>query len=112
MDSLLAARHLSATRAVGGTDDQPDVSRRSTGSTCQETSLPADALPAGRRAERMRAHHALVHGLLNEGMGLRAIARHLGWGRHTVQLFARAPRWQDAVTGRRTRPSLLGIHRT
>ena len=34
------------------------------------------ALPAGRRAESMRAHHALVHGLLNEGMGLRAIARH------------------------------------
>ncbi|MFG2732114.1 transposase [Streptomyces canus] len=59
----------------------------------------------------MRAHHALVHGLLNEGMGLRAIARHLGWGRHTVQRFARAARWQDAVTGRRTRPSRLDVHR-
>ncbi|MFJ2829272.1 hypothetical protein ACIPC1_17155 [Streptomyces sp. NPDC087263] len=83
----------------------------STGSTRQETSLPADALPTGCRAERMRAHHALVHGLLNEGVGLRAIARHLGWGRHTVQRFARAARWQDTVTGRRTRPSRLDVHR-
>lgn len=80
----------------------------STGSTGETASVPADELPAGRRAERMRAHHALVHGLLNEGMGLRAIARHLGWGRHTVQRFARAARWQDAVTGRRTRPSGSG----
>jgi hypothetical protein len=37
----------------------------------------------------MRAHHALVHGLLSEGRGLRAIARHLGWGRHTVQRYSR-----------------------
>ncbi|MFP3989487.1 transposase [Streptomyces sp. E11-3] len=58
----------------------------------------------------MRAHHALVHGLLSEGMGLRAIARHLGWGRHTVQRYARTARWQDMVTGHRTRPSRLDIH--
>ncbi|MEV6175359.1 ISL3 family transposase [Streptomyces sp. NPDC051954] len=69
------------------------------------------ALPTGRRAERMRAHHAMVHGLLSEGMGLRAIARHLGWGRHTVQRYARADRWQDMVTGRRTRASRLDVHR-
>ncbi|MGW0712381.1 transposase [Streptomyces sp. NPDC002643] len=69
-------------------------------------------LPAGRRAERMRAHHALVHGLLREGMGLRAIARHLGWGRHTVQRYARAARWQDMVTGRRTRSSHLDVHQS
>lgn len=56
----------------------------------------------------MRAHHALVHGLLSEGMGLRAIARHLG--RHTVQRYARAARWQDMVTGRSSRPSRLDIH--
>ena len=43
-------------------------------------------------------------------MGLRAIARHLGWGRHTVQRYARAARWQDMVTGRRTRPSRLDVH--
>lgn len=67
-------------------------------------------LPTGRRAERMRAHHALVHGLLREGMGLRAIARHLGWGRHTVQRYARAARWQDMVIGHPTRTSRLDIH--
>ncbi len=44
-------------------------------------------------------------------MGLRAMARHLGWGRHTVQRYARAVRWQDAVTGRRTRTSHLDVHR-
>ena len=43
-------------------------------------------------------------------MGLRAIARHLGWGRHTVQRYARAARWQDLVTGHRTRSSRLGVH--
>ncbi|QUC59160.1 ISL3 family transposase [Streptomyces sp. A2-16] len=75
-----------------------------------EIEMLATAVPAGRRAERMRAHHALVHGLLKEGMGLRAIARHLGWGRHTVQRYARAARWQDMVTGRRTRSSHLDVH--
>jgi len=74
--------------------------------------LPVTVVPAGRRAERMRAHHALVHGLLSEGMGLRAIARHLGWGRHTVQRYARAARWQDMVTGRRTRSSHLDMHQS
>jgi transposase len=44
----------------------------------------------GRLAARLQAHHALVHQLLDQGMGIRAIARHLGWGRHTVQRSARA----------------------
>ncbi|MFH9980975.1 hypothetical protein ACH4ND_17290 [Streptomyces sp. NPDC017179] len=34
-------------------------------------------------------------------MGIRHITRHLGWGRHTVQRYARAARWQDIVKGRR-----------
>ncbi|MFK4103159.1 transposase [Streptomyces sp. NPDC019531] len=89
---------------------KPEDAASSTGST-RAAAPPDDVLPTGRRAERMHAHHALVHGLLNEGMGLRAIARHLGWGRHTVQRYARAARWQDAVTGRRTRPSHLDVHR-
>lgn len=55
--------------------------------------------PTGKFAERARAHHALVHDLLAQGMGLRQIARHLGWGRHTVQRYARAARWQDMVKG-------------
>ncbi|MEV6057159.1 ISL3 family transposase [Streptomyces sp. NPDC052107] len=68
------------------------------------------ALPSGRRPERMRAHHALVHGLLSKGMGLRALTRHLGRGRHTVQRYARAAHWQDMVTGRSPRTSRLDMH--
>jgi transposase len=41
-------------------------------------------------------------------MGLREIARQLGWGRHTVQRYARATNWQDMVIGRkRHQPSKL-----
>jgi len=58
----------------------------------------------------MRAHHAMAQGLLSEGMGLRAIARHLGWGRHTAQRYARAARWQDMVTGGSSRSSRLDVH--
>lgn len=64
--------------------------------------------PDGRFADRARAHHALVHGLLDQGLGIRAIARHLGWGRHTVQRYARAATWQQMVKGRlRELPSKL-----
>ncbi|MFJ8364506.1 ISL3 family transposase [Streptomyces sp. NPDC093984] len=61
--------------------------------------------PMGRFAERARAHHALVHELLDQGMGIRHFARHLGWGRHTVQRYARAARWQDMVKGRKRQRS-------
>ncbi|MFK4272833.1 ISL3 family transposase [Streptomyces milbemycinicus] len=64
--------------------------------------------PTGKFAERARTHHALVHDLLAQGMGLRHIARHLDWGRHTVQRYARAARWQDMVKGRKRQlPSKL-----
>jgi hypothetical protein len=56
--------------------------------------------PDGKYAERTRRHHALVHGLRAEGRGLREIARHLGWGLHTVQRLDRAATWQ----GTRRRP--------
>ena len=46
--------------------------------------------PSGAMAQRRREHHKLVHDLLAEGAGIRQIARHLGWGRHTVQRYARA----------------------
>ena len=42
----------------------------------------------------------MVHELLADGHGIRAIARHLGWGRHTVQRYARAATWQELVDGR------------
>lgn len=41
----------------------------------------------------------MVHGLLAEGHGLRSIARQLGWGRHTVQRYARALTWEEMVKG-------------
>ena len=56
--------------------------------------------PAGKFAERARRHHAMVHELLAGGHGIRAIARHLGWGQHTVQRYARAATWQELVDGR------------
>ena len=65
--------------------------------------------PGGKYAERTRRHHALVHQLRAEGRGLREIARHLGWGLHTVQRLDRAATWQELVDGRwkGPRPSKL-----
>jgi transposase len=65
--------------------------------------------PAGKYAERARQHHALVHQLRAEGRGLREIARHLGWGVHTVQRLDRAATWQELADGRwkGPRPSKL-----
>lgn len=65
--------------------------------------------PAGRFADRARRHHTLVHDLLAHGHRLRAIARQLGWGRHTVQRYARAATWQELVDGKwqGPRPSKL-----
>jgi len=65
--------------------------------------------PAGKYAERTRRHHALVRRLRAEGRGLREIARHLGWGLHTVQRLDRAATWQELADGRwkGPRPSKL-----
>ena len=58
---------------------------------------------------RVRRHHAIVHDLLAQARGLREIARHLGWGLHTVQRYARAATWQELADGRwqQPRPSKL-----
>lgn len=66
--------------------------------------------PAGKFAERARRHHELVHRLRAEGRGLREIARHLGWGLHTVQRYDRAATWQELADGRwqAPRPSKPG----
>ncbi|WP_329030578.1 MULTISPECIES: ISL3 family transposase [unclassified Streptomyces] len=69
---------------------------------------PQDDLePVGRRAERKKAAHALVHELLAQGHSRRAIARHLGWGLNTVLRYATAPRWQDTIRDNPPRPSRL-----
>ncbi|MFD3536916.1 ISL3 family transposase [Streptomyces sp. NPDC058661] len=66
-----------------------------------------DAEPVGRRAERKKAAHALVHEMLAQGHSRRAIARHLGWGLNTVLRYANAARWQDTIRDNRPRPSRL-----
>jgi transposase len=63
--------------------------------------------PAGRRAQRKRAAHALVHELLKQGHSRRAIARHLGWGLNTVLRYASVPHWQNTLRESRPRPSRL-----
>ncbi|MGW9032538.1 ISL3 family transposase [Streptomyces sp. NPDC055722] len=61
----------------------------------------------GRRAQRKKAAHALVHELLAKGHSRRAIARHLGWGLNTVLRYARAATWQDTLRENRPRTSRL-----
>ncbi|MEU0221704.1 helix-turn-helix domain-containing protein, partial [Streptomyces sp. NPDC006265] len=61
----------------------------------------------GRRAQRKKAAHALVHELLAQGHSRRAIARHLGWGLNTVLRYAHAATWQDTLRENRPRPSRL-----
>ncbi|MGJ3558509.1 transposase [Streptomyces sp. INA 01156] len=67
----------------------------------------ADPEPTGRRAQRKKAAHALVHELLAQGHSRQAIARHLGWGLNTVLRYARAARRQDTLRENRPRPSRL-----
>jgi transposase len=66
-----------------------------------------DSEPTGRRAERKKAAHALVHELLAQGHSRRAIARHLGWGLNTVLRYAAAARWQDTIRESQPRPTRL-----
>ncbi|MFE9123474.1 ISL3 family transposase [Streptomyces sp. NPDC007172] len=82
------------------------------GTLPQDTSPASDrpqngAEPVGRRAERKKAAHALVHEMLTEGHSRRAIARHLGWGLNTVLRYANAARWQDTIRDNRPRSSRL-----
>jgi transposase len=106
VEKTLAA-HRSCLRGLPSASPEPEP----------QWDTPAEVAPGqddeerdltGRFAERARAHHALVHDLLEQGMGIRHIARHLGWGRHTVQRYARAARWQAMVKGRKRQlPSRL-----
>lgn len=61
----------------------------------------------GRRAQRKKAAHALVHELIAQGHSRRAIARHLGRRLNTVLRYARAATWQDTLRENRPRPSRL-----
>jgi len=61
---------------------------------------PGQPEPVGQFQERARRHHQVVHDLVGQGHGMRAIARQLGWGRHTVQRYARAQSWQELADGK------------
>lgn len=104
------ARHRACLRAPDpGPDAEPLEPQEQTRPRQVPVLASEEAAPTGRFAERARRHHALVHDLLAQGHGLRAIARRLGWGRHTVQRYARAASWQELVDGRwqQQRPSKL-----
>jgi transposase len=98
------ARHRGCLRRV-----EPEPGRPEPSSPPQPEPEADEARPVGRFAERARRHHALVHDLVAQGHALRAIARQLGWGFHTVHRYARAQTWQELVDGKwqRPRPSKL-----
>lgn len=77
------------------------------GDTSIDNSVRIGPDPAGRRAQRKKTAHALVHELLAQGHSRRAIARHLGWGLNTVLRYARAAHCQDTLRENRPRPTRL-----
>ncbi|MBF8184792.1 ISL3 family transposase, partial [Nonomuraea sp. K274] len=60
-----------------------------------ETTAPRT--PGGLTAARTRRLHTTVHALLQEGMALRAIGRHLDLDRNAVRRYARAATWQQVA---------------
>ncbi|MGW3494864.1 helix-turn-helix domain-containing protein [Streptomyces sp. NPDC001020] len=101
---VAAHRDCLRTPVPGGT--LPEATRPPSGRSQDDTE------PAGRRAARKKAAHALVHEMLAQGHSRRAIARHLGWGLNTVLRYANAARWQDTIRENRPRPSRLDPYRT
>ncbi|MFC4591854.1 ISL3 family transposase [Sphaerisporangium corydalis] len=63
---------------------------------------------SGRLSDRVREQHAIVHGMLKDGVGLRTIARRLGLARNTVRRLAGAKDPDELLVGRWTgRTSIL-----
>ncbi|MFF0561754.1 transposase [Streptomyces sp. NPDC004266] len=95
------AVHRDCLRSPTPSGMQPEATGRASGRPQD------DSAPSGRRTERKKAAHALVHELLAQGHSRRAIARHLGWGLKTVLRYANAARWQDTIRDNRPRSSRL-----
>ncbi|MFF0228206.1 ISL3 family transposase [Streptomyces sp. NPDC004629] len=71
-------------------------------------SSPGEPRQSGRLSDRVREQHAAVHALLDEGLGLRPIARRLGLARNTVRRLANAATADELLVGRWTgRTSVL-----
>lgn len=67
---------------------------------------------SGRLSDRIRERHATVHRLLEEGAGLRAIARQLGLARNTVRRLAHAASADELLVGQWTgRTSILAPYK-
>jgi transposase len=80
----------------------------STATPVDEQPTAAEApQPGGAIANRRREHHRLVHDLLDQGAGIRQIARHLGWGHNTVSRYAHAATGKEMIVGQKPRPSSL-----
>lgn len=70
--------------------------------------VASDRCRAGRLSDRVRDQHAGVHALLDQGVGLRAIARQLGLARNTVRRLAHAASADELLVGQWTGlPSIL-----
>ncbi|WP_371666483.1 ISL3 family transposase [Streptomyces sp. NBC_00289] len=69
---------------------------------------PRGPRTTGRLSDRIREQHAAIHALLEQGIGLRAIARQQGLARNTVRRFANAASADELLVGRWTgRASIL-----
>ncbi|MCC9705493.1 ISL3 family transposase [Streptomyces sp. MNU76] len=69
---------------------------------------PEEPRQSGRLSDRVREQHAAAHALLDEGLGLRPIARRLGLARNTVRRLANAATADELLVGRWTgRTSIL-----
>ncbi|WP_419664875.1 ISL3 family transposase [Streptomyces sp. 2-1] len=91
---------------------EPDVDQPRTAAFSEMAELVADTAAeprrSGRLPDRVRERHAAVHDLLNQGVGLRAIARQLGLARNTVRRFAHAVTADELLVGKWTNlPSIL-----
>jgi len=96
---VAAHRGCLAEPAAGGHEPEPTPDAASGPAPAGPAGAAAPE-PAGKFAERAKRNHALVRQLRAEGRGIREIARHLGWGQHTVQRYDRAATWQELVDGR------------